>query len=93
MSVENFNNFRLVFRVICTDCEHVEDFHLLLGDFLFNIYGNLISSDVDLISLSHRICQGCKNFIYLGFRKLFSVEEIRRLYHGICRVEKEKTED
>ena len=41
MCVENFNNFRLLFRLICTDCEHVEDFHLLLGD-LFNNEGDLI---------------------------------------------------
>ena len=83
MSAENFNNFRLLFHLICTDCEHVEDFHLLLGD-LINIEGNLVLSDVDLIDLSHRTCQGCKNVLCLDFRKLFSVEQIRRLYDGIC---------
>ena len=89
MCVENFNNFRLLFCLICTDCEHVEDFHLLLGD-LFNIECDLILFDVDLINLSHKTCQSCKNFIYLDLRKLFRAEQIRRLYDGICRVKKRK---
>ena len=78
MSMENYNNFRLLFRLICTDCEYVEDFQLLLGD-LFNIEGDLILFDVDLINLSHRTCQGWKNVLYLDFRKLFCAEQIRRL--------------
>ena len=92
MSEEKFNNFRLLFCLICTDCEHEEDLHLLLGD-LLNIEGNLILSDVAFINLSYRTCSGCKNFIYLDFRKLVSVEQIRKLYDEICLVEKEQTED
>ena len=92
MSEEKFNNFRLLFCLICTDCEHEEDLHLLLGD-LLNIEGNLILSDVAFINLSHRTCSGCKNFIYLDFRKLVSVEQIRKPYDEICLVEKEQTED
>ena len=93
MPAEELNNFRrLLFHLICADCEHKEDFHLLLGD-LFNIEGNIILYDVDLINLSHRSCWGCKGLIYLEFRKLFSVEQIRRLFDGICLVEKEQTED
>ena len=92
LSVEKFNNFGLLFRLICTDCEHEEDFHLLLGD-LFNIESDLNLSDVDLINLSHRTCSGCKNFISLDFKKLFSIEQIRNLYDEICFAEKEQTED
>ena len=78
MSLEKFNNFRLFFHLICADCQHEENFHFLLVG-LLKIEGDLILSEVDQINLSHRSCQNCKSFIYIDFRKLFSVEKIRRL--------------
>lgn len=89
MSIEKFNNFRLFYHLIGTDCQHEENFDFLLGH-LFNIEGDLILSEVDQINLSHRTCQNWKNFIYIDFEKLFTVEQIRKLYDGICSGEKEQ---
>ena len=71
MSAENFSNFRLLFCLICTDCEHLEDFDILLED-LLNIDGDLILCDVDLINLSHRTSKVLKTF-YSQTLEIYSV--------------------
>ena len=89
MSMEKFNEFRLIFDLICIDCLHEKEFHCLLGE-LFNIEGDLILSKLDQINLSHRACKGSRNFKFIDFKKLFSAEQVRRIYVGILSVEKEK---
>ena len=83
MSIEKFKNFHLFFRLICVDCGLRENSHLLLGD-LFNSEGDIILSQVDQIHFSHKSCKNCKNFIFIGFKKLFTVEQIRRIWNGTC---------
>lgn len=92
MSIEKFNKFRLVFHLICIACLHEENFHFLLGE-LFSIDGDLILSELDQINLLHRACQRCGNYIFAGFKKLFSAEQVRRIYDGILSVEKDKSDD
>ena len=84
---KKINEFRLIFHLICVDCQQEENFHFSLGD-LFNIEGNLILSEADQINFSHRTCQGCKNFILIDFKKVFSCEQIRKIYNDILSVEK-----
>ena len=83
MSIEKFKNFHLFFRLICVDCGLRENSHLLLGD-LFNSEGDIILSQVDQIHFSNKSCENCKNFIFIGFKKLFTVEQIRRIWNGTC---------
>ena len=83
MSIEKFKNFHLFFRLICVDCGLKENSHLLLGD-LFNSEGDIILSQVDQIHFSHKSCKNCKNFIFISFKKLFTVEQIRRIWNGTC---------
>lgn len=78
VSLKKFKNFRLFFHLICTNFQHGEHFHLLLGD-LYNIEGDLVLSEVVQINLSHRSCQKCTNFIYVDFKKLFTVEQVIRI--------------
>ena len=78
VSLKKFKNFRLFFHLICTNFQHEEYFHLLLGD-LYNIEGDLVLSEVVQINLSHRSCQKCTNFIYVDFKKLFTVEQVIRI--------------
>ena len=83
MSIEKVKNFGLFFRLSCVDCGLKENCHFLLGD-LFNSEGNIILSQVDQINSSHKSCENCKNFIFIGFKKLFTVEQIRRIWDGTC---------
>ena len=92
MSIEKFKNFRLLFHLLCIDCGHEENFHFLLGD-LFNIEGDLILLQVDQINLSHKSRQNCKSFIYIDFKKIFTVEQIRRNWNVICAGEKKQSKD
>lgn len=92
MYIEKFKEFHLVFHLVCGDCQQEENFYFLLGD-LFNIEGDLILSQVVHVNFSHRTCQDCKNFICIDFKKIFSAEQIRRIYNGILSVEKEQSED
>ena len=71
---KKINEFRLIFHLICVDCQQEENFHFSLGD-LFNIEGNLILSEADQINFSHRTCQGCKNFIFIDFKKYLVVNK------------------
>ena len=89
MFLEKFNNFRFIVYFIYTDFQQEENFHFVLGD-LFNIDSDLILSEVDQTNLSLRNCQNCKNFIIVDIRKLFSVEQTRRLWNEICLGKKEK---
>ena len=56
-------------------------FIFLEGD-VFNMEGNLILMDVDLINFSDQICSGCKNVIFIDFRKIYPPAIIRRIYNG-----------
>lgn len=46
---KKLNEFRLIFHLICVDCQQEENFHFLHYQ----------------INFSHRTCQGCKNFSIL----------------------------
>ena len=59
------------------------------GGDLFNREGDLILFDVDLINFSHQTCSGCKNFIFIDFKKVYPAGVIRRIYDGFCAIEKE----
>ena len=51
MSVDTFNEFRLLIHLICVNCHQEENFHFLVkGGDLFNREGDLILSYVDLFS-------------------------------------------
>ena len=86
MYIKTFNEFWLIFHLICVDYQQEGNFHFSLGG-LFNIEGDLILSEVDQ-KFSHRTCQGYKNFIFIDFKKLFSSEQIRRIYNGVLSVKK-----
>ena len=92
MSLEKFKNFRFFLHLICTAGQHEENLHFLLGD-LFNIEGDIILSEVYEIDFSHRSCENCKNFIYIDFKKRFTVGQLRRIWDGICAGKKEQDKD
>ena len=72
MFIEKFKNFCLFFTKFVLIIITKRNFIFLLRD-LFNIEGDLFQSEVDQINMSHRTCQNCKNFIYIDFKKLFTV--------------------
>ena len=88
MSVDIFNKFRLLIHMICIGCHQEKTFCFLGGD-LFNREVDLILTDVDLINFSHHICSGCKNFIFIDFKKIYSPAIIRRIYNGLVTIEKD----
>ena len=63
-------------------------FSFFLGE-IFNREGDLTLSAVDLKNFSHQTCNGCKNFIFIGFKKIYPPTIIRRIYGGLCLVERE----
>ena len=56
---------------------------------IFNREGSIILSDIDLLNFSHQSCNGCKNFIFIGFKKIYPPNIIRRIYDGLCLIERE----
>lgn len=92
MSIQKYKEFYLVFHLICVDYQQEENIHFLLGD-VFNIEIDLMLFEVDQIILPCRIRQGCKNFIFIDFKKLSSVEKIRKIYNVILSVKKEQSKD
>ena len=63
------------------------NFSFLEGD-LFNREGDLILKDVDLINFSHQICSGCKNFIFIDFKKNYPPDVIKIIYNGLTQLKK-----
>ena len=66
MSLEKCKTFYLFFYLICTNCQHEQNFHFLLG-YLFSTEGDFILLEVEQINLSHKSCQNWKNFVYIDF--------------------------
>ena len=88
MSIKKFNEFWLILHLISLDCQREENSRFSLED-LFNAKGDLILSAADQINFSHTTCQGCKIFIFIDFKKLFSSDQFKRIYNGILSVKKE----
>ena len=90
MSVNTFENFRLLIQLFCVDCRHKQTFHFWGGE-IFNREGDLILSHVDLINFSLQTCNGCKNFIFIDFLiKIYPPTIIRRIYDGLYLVERKR---
>ena len=92
MSINKFNEFKLIVHLICIDCKNQENFHFCVGD-LFNIEGDLILSEVDQINFSHMSCSSCGSFIYIDFSKIFKPEQLRRTYDRILSIEGQEQGD
>ena len=61
----------------------------IFGGDLFNREDGLILKDVNLINFSHQICSGCKNFIFIDFKKNYPPDIIIIIYNGLYTIEKE----
>ena len=77
-----FNDFKLLYRVICFNCKFAEELSFRLGN-LFNLEGDFILGTNEEIYVLNRSCKQCGCFYYLDFKEIFTHVEIREIYHGI----------
>ena len=80
--IELFKNFKLKIQIECLECDMKKLISLKVGDF-FNLEDNYIATDIKEGFFCHRLCSGCKNFIFVDIKKLFEPDFIRKIYDGI----------
>ena len=90
MAARIFNNFKLLFRVICFDVKFVEELSFRLGN-LFNLEGDFTLETNEEIHVLNRSCKQCGCFYYLDFKKLFTPVKIREIYDRIKILESENS--
>ena len=84
-----FENFQLSIEFVCLGCKNIEELSISLGDF-FNLEGDLIFDEKDVINQRYRSCRRCKNFIFFGFEEVISTSKGKTDLRWVNSIQEEK---